>query len=140
VFLRERLFAVLDAHHAACGLWIAGPPGMGKTTLTATYLQARGVPCLWLQLDAADAAISTSLHSPRPHFSSQPITCLGHRSSNASDNGCRPVRCPPILSTRLARSVSSQRTVTGFHSARSIVTPGGVSAQPRLNLQCYAPT
>lgn len=64
VFLRERLFAVLDAHHAACGLWIAGPPGMGKTTLTATYLQARGEPCLWLQLDAADAAISTSLHSP----------------------------------------------------------------------------
>ena len=55
VFLRERLFAVLDAQQASCGLWIAGPPGMGKTTLTATYLQARGVRCLWLQLDAADA-------------------------------------------------------------------------------------
>ena len=55
VFLRERLFKVLDAHQASCGLWIAGPPGMGKTTLNATYLQARDVRCLWLQLDAADA-------------------------------------------------------------------------------------
>jgi LuxR family transcriptional regulator, maltose regulon positive regulatory protein len=60
-FERERLFARLDSHGAA-GLWIAGPPGMGKTTLVATYLQARSVSCVWLQLDAADSDPATFVH------------------------------------------------------------------------------
>lgn len=62
VFERERLFAELDACAAAPGLWIAGPPGMGKTTLVATYLQARAIPFLWLQLDAGDADPATFAH------------------------------------------------------------------------------
>jgi ATP/maltotriose-dependent transcriptional regulator MalT/DNA-binding SARP family transcriptional activator len=61
-FDRERLFARLDSHAAAPGIWIAGPPGMGKTTLVATYLQARAVSCVWLQLDASDADPATFVH------------------------------------------------------------------------------
>lgn len=62
VFERERLFAELDAGAAAPGTWIVGPPGMGKTTLVATYLQARATPCLWLQLDAGDGDPATFVH------------------------------------------------------------------------------
>ena len=59
---RERLFAEIDRFATAPGLWVAGPPGIGKTTLVATYLDTRGVPCLWLQLDAADADPATFVH------------------------------------------------------------------------------
>jgi LuxR family transcriptional regulator, maltose regulon positive regulatory protein len=55
VFGRDRLFEQLDASAAAPGLWVFGPPGIGKTTMVATYLSARAIPCLWLQLDASDA-------------------------------------------------------------------------------------
>ena len=62
VFDRTRLFADLDAAASAPGTWISGPPGMGKTTLVATYLQAAATPCLWLQLDPGDADPATFVH------------------------------------------------------------------------------
>ena len=62
VFEREGLFDDLDAAAAAPGTWISGPPGMGKTTLVATYLQARSTTCAWLQLDAGDADPATLVH------------------------------------------------------------------------------
>jgi len=59
---RERLFAEMDVCVNSPGLWVAGPPGIGKTTLVATHLDARAMPCLWLQLDAADADPATFVH------------------------------------------------------------------------------
>jgi ATP/maltotriose-dependent transcriptional regulator MalT/DNA-binding SARP family transcriptional activator len=61
-FDRERLFARLDACADSPGIWVAGPPGIGKTTLVATYLEARASRCLWLQLDAGDADPATLVH------------------------------------------------------------------------------
>jgi hypothetical protein len=52
---RPRLFAALDRALAARGVWIAGPPGGGKTTLVSTYLDARKHSVQWYQLDAQDA-------------------------------------------------------------------------------------
>ena len=53
---RQRLFRRLDAGHNI--IWLTGPPGSGKTTLAASYLDARKLPCLWYRLDEADADVS----------------------------------------------------------------------------------
>jgi hypothetical protein len=45
------------------GVWIAAPPGAGKTTLVATWLRARDRTTLWLQVDRADADAQTFVAS-----------------------------------------------------------------------------
>ena len=52
---RERLFGLLDAERPQRAIWIAAPPGAGKTTLVASYLRARSLRALWYQVDAGDA-------------------------------------------------------------------------------------
>ena len=59
---RDRLFIELDATESAPCLWIAGPAGFGKSTLIATYLEARALKCAWLQLDPGDADAATFAH------------------------------------------------------------------------------
>lgn len=58
-FPRERLFALLDSYRRCPVIWIAGPPGAGKTTLIATWLDARAPPGLWYQVDDGDADPAT---------------------------------------------------------------------------------
>jgi LuxR family transcriptional regulator, maltose regulon positive regulatory protein len=59
VFLRERLFGLLDQTRANPVTWISAPAGSGKTTLVASYLEANKIPCLWYQVDEGDADIAT---------------------------------------------------------------------------------
>ncbi len=59
---RDRLFSELDGAESVPGLWIAAPAGFGKSTLVATYLQARALKSAWLQLDAGDADPATFAH------------------------------------------------------------------------------
>ena len=58
-FPRERLYRLLDDYRRYPVVWIAAPPGSGKSTLISTYLGARNLPGLWYQIDAGDTDPAT---------------------------------------------------------------------------------
>jgi ATP/maltotriose-dependent transcriptional regulator MalT/DNA-binding SARP family transcriptional activator len=60
IYPRERLFNLLDRlreDHRV--VWISAPGGAGKTSLVASWLQARKLPTLWYQVDAGDGDIAS---------------------------------------------------------------------------------
>lgn len=56
---RTRLYALLDATLVWPVTWISAPGGAGKSTLVASYLDSRQLPCIWYQCDDGDADLAT---------------------------------------------------------------------------------
>ena len=54
VLSRQRLFQLLDALMAKPIIWIGGAPGVGKTTLVASYIAARGIRSIWFRASRID--------------------------------------------------------------------------------------
>ena len=77
---RERLFKLIDERRAHPILWIAGPPGSGKSTLVASYIETRKAPGLWFQADPGDADPATFFHYVRVGVGEIP----GRRSRDAA--------------------------------------------------------
>ena len=59
-FSRTRLFELIDQHAGAPVIWLAGPPGSGKTTLVADYTAQRALDGLWYQIDRGDTDVASS--------------------------------------------------------------------------------
>lgn len=65
VFARSRLFEALDDALRRPVAWLCAQPGAGKTTLVASYLQARPRPLLWYQVDDGDADAASFVYHLR---------------------------------------------------------------------------
>jgi DNA-binding SARP family transcriptional activator len=60
---RARLFARLDEYRATRkAISVVGPPGAGKTTLVASWLESSRRPALWYQMDSGDADVASFFH------------------------------------------------------------------------------
>ena len=59
IFLRKRLFRLLDQNKEKPITWICGPPGSGKTVLVSSYIEFNSGRCVWYQLDKVDRDVNS---------------------------------------------------------------------------------
>lgn len=76
---RERLFTLLDQHRTQQrAICIVGPPGAGKTTVLASWLDARKIFGIWYQVDTGDTDLSTFFYYLR--LAAEPFRRRGQRA------------------------------------------------------------
>ncbi|MHB8763162.1 MAG: hypothetical protein ACYDA8_02285, partial [Deferrisomatales bacterium] len=89
---RPRITGLLDAADAPSLVWISGPAGSGKTTLTADYLDRRSLPSLWYQVDESDGDLATFFY---------------YLGLAARRTGARRLQELPLLTPEYLRGVST---------------------------------
>ncbi len=128
VLAREQLFSVLDQRQHASVLWVWGPPGSGKTTLVASYLENRDLDSRWYQLDSGDSDVATFFYfmglavtgargrpdESLPLYTSEYRRDLGAFSRHYFQNLYAPLESPFALVLDNYQEVSQQ---SAFHSA-----------------------
>ena len=111
---RPRLLARLDGITACTLTLVTAPAGWGKTSLVCQWLEARGLPAAWLQLDAGDGDPSLffsylvyALRQLEPQFGAEteillrsaapPPAVLANALSNELDQMQRAAPCLLVL-------------------------------------------
>ncbi len=89
---RDRLFKWLDDARAQARICVVGPPGAGKTTLVASWLDAREIPGIWYQVDPGDADVATFFYY------------LGMAAIRHSESSAQPL---PILTPEYLHDLAS---------------------------------
>jgi LuxR family maltose regulon positive regulatory protein len=87
VIERKRLFTELDQAGRRPVVWLSSPAGSGKTTLISSYIDARGLRCLWYQVDEGDEDLATFFHYMR----------LAGRKANGRGRKILPLLTPEYL-------------------------------------------
>jgi LuxR family transcriptional regulator, maltose regulon positive regulatory protein len=59
MLIRPRLFNLLDSCEEYPVTWLHAPPGSGKTTLVASYLEEKKLKAIWYQVDERDSDQAT---------------------------------------------------------------------------------
>jgi len=77
VYLRTRIFALLEGFSARRLIWISAPPGYGKTIAVASWLQSRPGQVIWYQCDEGDADIASFFHFLSLAAAIDPTTATG---------------------------------------------------------------
>ena len=128
---RPRLHALLDEAAERPIVWISAPPGSGKTTLVASYVEARDRPCLWYHIDEADGDPGTFLHYMR--IAAQPLAgrraaALAQYSSDSQQDMGRFLRgfCRDLFAALPERTIV---VLDNFHEARATTAHVAAFAQ-----------
>jgi ATP/maltotriose-dependent transcriptional regulator MalT/DNA-binding SARP family transcriptional activator len=59
VVQRDRVYGYFDEARSRPLVWVTSPPGSGKTTAVASYLEANKVRTLWYQIDSGDRDLAS---------------------------------------------------------------------------------
>ncbi|MEW6053047.1 MAG: BTAD domain-containing putative transcriptional regulator [Nitrospirota bacterium] len=59
IFVRDRLFDVIEKAREFPVLFVTSPPGSGKTILVSSYLESHKLPFIWYRVDEGDEDIAT---------------------------------------------------------------------------------
>jgi LuxR family transcriptional regulator, maltose regulon positive regulatory protein len=117
IYPRKRLFHLLDNYRESPVIWISGPPGCGKTTLVASYLENKKLPCIWYQVDAGDNNISTFFYY------------MGLAAKKASPRKKKPF---PLLTPEYMMGVSTF-TLRFFEELFRRIHPPSTYSKKRVN-------